>query len=437
MTKILKITTIIAFIVTTTLQSYADDSSEPISNYAQNDQQNKNMIFSEDIYTVQLYKSGDNLSNPFISLKSEETIDLHFDLISSNMKTFYYTFVHCNKDWEESDLTTFDYLDGFPENEIKNVTPSFNTTVSYYHYALTFPNDEINFRYSGNYLLKVFINSPDNPVIIRRFVITEDLAAITASIHLPQMSLANNSEQQIEFTVNIAGKGVIDPSRTVWCSVLQNGRWDNSKNNLQANIQNDSELRITSLSQSNIFKGGNEYRSFDIRDIQYNGQNVRDIVFLSPYYNMYLNNSENRGSKPYFSNPDFNGKYYVALKDGRDYNIEADYIWVHFSFPMKNPSYGSSVFIHGALSDWSIDNKRFAMEYDDDKEVYKASLLLKQGWYNFEYALVTDSRTIDEMIFEGSHYETVNEYTIFIYYRNPRERYDRVIGYCSVESKGV
>ncbi len=30
--------------------------------------------------------------------------------------------------------------------------------------------------------------------------------------------------------------------------------------------------------------------------------------------------------------------------------------------------------------------------------------------------------------FEGSHYETENDYTVLIYYRNPRERYDRVIG---------
>ena len=30
--------------------------------------------------------------------------------------------------------------------------------------------------------------------------------------------------------------------------------------------------------------------------------------------------------------------------------------------------------------------------------------------------------------FEGSHYETENDYTVLIYYRNPRERYDRIVG---------
>jgi hypothetical protein len=31
-------------------------------------------------------------------------------------------------------------------------------------------------------------------------------------------------------------------------------------------------------------------------------------------------------------------------------------------------------------------------------------------------------------LFEGSHYETENDYSIFIYYHNPLERYDRVLG---------
>ncbi len=31
-------------------------------------------------------------------------------------------------------------------------------------------------------------------------------------------------------------------------------------------------------------------------------------------------------------------------------------------------------------------------------------------------------------LFEGSHYETENDYIVLLYYRNPHDRYDRVIG---------
>ncbi len=36
--------------------------------------------------------------------------------------------------------------------------------------------------------------------------------------------------------------------------------------------------------------------------------------------------------------------------------------------------------------------------------------------------------------FEGSHYETENDYTSIVYYRNPRGRYDMVIGTGSVNT---
>ena len=97
---------------------------------------------------------------------------------------------------------------------------------------------------------------------------------------------------------------------------------------------------------NNIFYGGNEFRSFDIRDIHYKGENIRDIIFFSPNYNMYLNESADRGAKPYFEEPDFNGKFYIATEGSNMASIEADYIYVHFTlFPAKIPFYGSRSYI--------------------------------------------------------------------------------------------
>jgi hypothetical protein len=56
-------------------------------------------------------------------------------------------------------------------------------------------------------------------------------------------------------------------------------------------------------------------------------------------------------------------------------------------------------------------------------------MFLKQGWYNYEFAFIKEGETNPSTNnFEGSHYETENDYQILLYYRNPRERYDRVIG---------
>jgi len=62
-------------------------------------------------------------------------------------------------------------------------------------------------------------------------------------------------------------------------------------------------------------------------------------------------------------------------------------------------------------------------------------MLLKQGWYNYEYVFMRHGEeTSADSKFEGSHYETENDYMAILYYRNPRGRYDRVLGTGSVNT---
>jgi hypothetical protein len=431
---LITIITFLSFLFSGHRQSYTEIKNNSISNYAQISVELNELGEDPRISTVMLHKESWDLSDPIIILNSDERLKLSFDLLANNMETYYYTFTHCDKDWEESDLTYFDYIDGFPGNDIEDVRVSFNTTVPYYHYSLVFPNEDISFRISGNYLLKIYTEDPERPSLTRRFIVAENITGITASVNPPRMTLGDEKRQQVNFTVAINSANILDPGRNVYATILQNGRWDNASENLKPNTINDKELIYNSLLNDNIFYGGNEFRSFDIRDIHYKGENIRDIVFFSPNYNMYLNESADRGAKPYFEEPDFNGKFYVTAEGSDRAYIEADYMYVHFTFPYNNPVYGSKVYIFGDISNWKTDN-RYVMEYDENRGEYTKSLLLKQGWYNFEYVLVDSQGKTDELIFEGSHYETENDYTIIIYYRNPRERYDRIIGYQSIKSR--
>ena len=415
-------------------QNYSEIKSDSIGNYARILVELNELADDPKISTVMLRKEGWDLSYPVIMLNSDEKLHLSFDLLANNMETYYYTFTHCDKDWKESDLTYFEYADGFPDNDIEDVRVSFNTTVPYYHYSLVFPNEDVSFRISGNYLLKIYTDDPDRPSLTRRFIVAERIVGITASVNPPMMMSGDETRQQVNFTVTINSGNILDPERNVYSTILQNGRWDNASKNLKPTTINDKELIYNSMLTNNIFNGGNEFRSFDIRDIHYKGENIRDIIFFSPNYNMYLDESADRGTKPYFEEPDFNGKFYIATEGSNRASIEADYIYVHFTLPYRNPVYGSRVYIFGNLSDWKTDN-RYIMEYDESREEYTKSLLLKQGWYNFQYVLVDAQGKTDELKFEGSHYETENDYLIIVYYRNPGERYDRIIGYQSIKSR--
>ena len=388
-----------------------------------------NLIRNDKIKTVQLYKQGWNLSYPLISLKSDEKLELHFDLLDDQAETYYYTFIHCTKDWEKSDIFTNDYLEGYPDNPIEEYEASFNTTTPYYHYKLSFPNDRVSISLSGNYALVVYpADKPDEPVIIQRFIVTEDAVKIDVDAHRPQMTKDNSTHQQIDFTVNHSGLNLNDPYRNTYAFIMQNGRWDNAKRNLKPDFYGGNEMKYSSLSDKNIFPGGNEYRYFDIKSVRYQSEYVQKIDYVIPNYNVYLFPSDNREFKPYFYSQDFNGKYYIAVQEGKNFDLDADYVYVYFTLPSKQPVAGGEMYISGNFNNWEF-NKNNLMIYNSSRGEYEGTMLLKQGWYNYEYVF-RDDKSADgsATVFEGSHYETENDYIVLIYYRNPRERYDKVIG---------
>jgi hypothetical protein len=388
-----------------------------------------NHIFNEKIKTVQLYKEGWNLSYPVIKLNSNDKLILHFDLLDDQAETYYYTFIHCDKDWKKSDIFQNDYLDGYTENPIEDYETSFNTTVGYFHYKFSFPNDRVSLKLSGNYILVIYpVDKPGEPAITQRLIVTEDAVKINVNAHRPQMTKNNNTHQQVDFTVNYSGLNINDPYRNVYAFILQNGRWDNAKRNLKPDFYGNNELKYNSLSDKNIFQGGNEYRYFDIKSIRYQTEYVKRIDFVIPNYNVYLYPSENREFKPYFYWQDFNGKYYIAVEDGKKYDTDADYVYVYLTLPSKQMISEGKIYVSGGLNNWTF-NKNNLMTYNSERAEYECTTLLKQGWYNYEFVFLKDGSTDGTAtIFEGSHYETENDYNVLIYYRNPRDRYDRVVG---------
>ena len=388
-----------------------------------------NHVFNDKIKTVQIYKEGWNLSYPVIKLNTDEKLAFKFDLLEDRPETYYYTFIHCDKDWQKSDIFPNDYLTDNGENPIENYTNSFNTTVNYIHYDLTFPNEQIGFKISGNYVLKIYpADKPDEPAITQRFIITEDAAKINITVHRPLMTKDNNAYQQVDFTANYTGPQITDSYRSIFATILQNGRWDNNIRNLKPEFTGSNEMKYTSLSNKNIFPAGNEFRYFDIKSIRYQTEFVRKIDYVVPNYNVYLVPEESREFKPYFYWKDFNGSYYVAFQEGKKADTESDYVNVYFTLLSDQAIQGGRVYISGAFNNWALD-KNNLMSYNQEKKQYECAMLVKQGWYNYEYVFLKDrEKRADESLFEGSHYETENDYIVLIYYRNPHQRYDRVIG---------
>jgi len=69
------------------------------------------------------------------------------------------------------------------------------------------------------------------------------------------------------------------------------------------------------------------------------------------------------------------------------------------------------------------------MEY---ARTWQTQLYLKSGYYNYIYLFVPEGSNVASAdLIEGSHWETENRYTFYVYYQADKSSYDRIIGYNS------
>ncbi len=415
-------------IITIALPFYAQDTLQE-DYFDTNYLRYQNHTYRKNIKTIQLHKENWELSYPVIKLKSDEKLVLSFDDLDADVKNYSYTFEHCNAKWESSNLLPNEFIDGFPENEIRNYEYSFNTTYQYTHYSLTFPNEDIDLLLSGNYVIKVYLDyNKDSLVLTRRFSIVEHKTEIIPLIKQATLIDKRKYCHEIDFTIKHSGYNINDPFGELSVVITQNNRWDNAKYDLKPLFVKDNEL-VYDYDMENVFMAGSEFRNFDIKSIRYQSQYISQIEYVKPYYHIRLLNDEVRRFKIYFSEKDINGKYYIKYQEGEDSNVEADYVFVYFTLPYEAPMIDGNFYVFGALSDWNF-NETNQMFYNFEKKAYQLKMLLKQGYYNYQYVYVKDGSTqADHTFIEGSHYETENDYIIYVYHRDISSRYDKLIGF--------
>ena len=385
-------------------------------------------VFKDGIKTVQLHKKGWDLSYPILNLNSNEKLVLIFDELGSRTGNYQYTFEHCDAGWNSSNLSPPEYMDGFPENQIEKFNYSFNTTVDYVNYQLEFPNENIQFRISGNYIIKVYEDyDPEKIVLTKRFTVSENLVKINARAKRPSVTAIYNEGQEVTFSVDLNSYYIRDPYQQIKAVVCQNNKWDYARTDLKPSIFNSNEL-IFNDPTTNVFPAGNEYRYFDIKSIRYKSEYIEHIDFIDGIYNIGLYPEKSRALKNYFYIQELNGRYYIDVQEGQNRHTDADYLRLFFSLQMDHPPDKARIYIYGELTNWECNNMN-RMVYNIDSRSYELSLLLKQGFYNYEYVCLPEGKTIpDNTLIEGSHYETENDYVIYIYHIDPMLRYDKLIG---------
>ncbi len=392
----------------------------------------KNETFNRQIKTVLCHNTIDELSLPIINLNSAEQLLISFDDLDTDIKDYYFTIIHCKSDWTASDLMQSEYIDGFTDEPITNYEFSFNTLQKYSHYSFNFPTKELKPLLSGNYVFKIYEQGGET-IAFKRFMVLETMLTIKAEVRRATLVDDRKTKHEIDFIIKHPNITIADPFSDIKVTIKQNNRGDNAITDLKPLFVKNNEL-IYDYQEDNTFWGNNEFRHFDIKSLRYQSERIKEIIFDSTYHHVYLFNDRKRPYDRYSIEPDINGKFLIKSQEGWKSSIEADYAFVHFTLPVDHISYGE-LYVIGEFTNWQLEASN-KLKYNADKIQYEASIYLKQGYYNYHYALKdTTTNRVDVSFIEGTHYQTRNDYYIYVYYRAVGDRYDRFVGFLKTSSK--
>ena len=385
---------------------------------------NPDTIYNPNVASVTLFRTGNPISDPIIELNSSETLELSFDLLGTKNPFLNYTLIHCNADWTPSDYSTIEYFESFTDEPINDVSYSVNTLKPYTHYRLTFPNQNIKLTKSGNYILNVYENNASEPYLTRKIYVSENKLSVDA--YFSKATKIEDIMSRQEMNLNIRKMGYpINAMHRFHLVIKQNGRNDNMIINPKYISVNTDQI-VYENSGNIVFDGASEFRAFDIKSLKYKLDNVERIQTANNDIVVWLYESKNRQYGAYESNPDINGKFVIKTEDRGD-QLQAEYAFVNFFLKSSSPIFDGDLYIYGQLTDWKI-MPYAKMNYMKEMGGYSATLLLKQGYYNYQYLFVSsDKKKIDVSKVEGNHWETSNDYTIFVYYREDGAIADKLI----------
>ncbi len=359
-------------------------------------------------------------------LKLGEKLFLTFDALNGEEADFYYTITHHDFDWKISDLSKGEYLNGFDDVRIYEYDNSFNTLQIYSHYKLVIPNrDTKRITRSGNYMLSIY-DDYGELVFSRKFMVTENIVGVTAYVKRSRDLDFIDSKQVVQFTVDSPTLRLTNPKETVHVMVLQNSNLKTAITNLKPQYTIGTKL-IYRYDQESAFWGGNEFLNFDNKDVRGATSSIR-FIELYDLYNNFLFTNGSRKDRKYTYNPDINGNFEVRVLDyTKDINIEADYVRLHFNLQYFEDIEDKELHLYGNFNNWTIDESTY-MVYDEISDTFRNNRIFKQGFYNYKYVLVNRDGTIDSGAVSGNFWETENNYTVIVYFRDLGARYDRIIG---------
>ena len=410
-------------------------------------------IYNERVRTLRVARTCLMLmENELDGSDPENVLHISFDEMSHDVHFYTFSVKHMNANWsKESDILSGEYLRGFTTQDITDYEHSINTSREYTHYRFAFPNPEMVITKSGNYLLTVYEDGdPENKIAEIRCSVVEPAVKVEANVYSHTDIEINGRYQQMDLSLNTAAIDLKDPNE-MHVLVQQNNRTDNEVWLSRPTYIERNRLKYQQCKDL-IFEGGNEYRHFDAFSTYFAGTGIDRVYYEMGDYHAMLFADELRTNGYMFNSADADGRFLVNAERTQDSDVEAEYMWVHWTLPMEQPWFDGALYVGGDLfnNEMGLRNR---MQYDPETKCYWLASLVKQGGYDYQYWFVpkseisnlhtakqivrpegdkkseiSNNKTTTTQRVDGSYWQTENEYAVYVYWRPFGARYDRLVG---------
>lgn len=376
----------------------------------------------DDIRTVQLYRGTDERSFPVTSRTSGEPLTLEFDLMEREGRPLTVHFYHADRHWNR-DLSPNQFLESYHDDRLLDYRPSQGTTVPYVHYTYRFPNDDIQFRISGNYVLRVTERGREDEVLFERaFFVTDE----AGSLNLGSEAIVVPGQRQqsvrpvARFNPPTALRG--NPFGYTACFV-RNGRLPDTRCQERPLLNQQPKLAFE-LDRTRAFDPATADYTVDLSTLRGGSKIERTDRTVTPFRVLLEPDYARFSGRALDAN--LNGQILIreALSAYSDPARTAEYVRTTFAFvpPEERPLAGGVV-VAGSFS--GMDSSRGTqMDWQPARGRYEGKVLLKQGRYQYFYEA---SDPLLRKTVRESQSRLQNTYTSFVYYEDASKSTDRLL----------
>jgi len=401
---------------TTQFQSSSDRKNA--SEQPENSFLNENTAPAVDpIYSVQLHPVSRPNSGPIIELNSSDQLQLTFESIGFESRSYQYYFTHHNPDGSESGLSEDQFLEGFSKSNLSSGTVSRSSRPYYRQFSVQFPNRELKFKVSGYYMLHVEDSDSGDLLFSTPFFVFENEGDIRSSAKTIQ-----TPRQQLRTMHRLTGHYLLpdfvdQPQFDLSFYFVQNQFWGRALSADELDFSDPDEVRFETSSEE-TFPGDYEFRILNLNNISKIRSSALEIKETDDVTKLTLFDDAEG-----FTDPVTAGTPSVF---GASTSLNSIYLNVEFRLDADiEPDDEPDLYLVGDFNQWSVDDKH-RLRYDSEMDRWVTKAMMKEGTYRYKYVLV-ENGVIDDLRFDTLFQNVRQEYHAFVYFRDFNEYYTRLL----------